>query len=65
MAEHLLHRAEVGAALEQVRRERVPEEVGVDPLRLQAGLLGEAPQDEERAGARQGPPRALRKSSGR
>ena len=41
VAEHLLHRAEIGAALEQVRRERVAEEVRVDALRLEPGLLGE------------------------
>ena len=33
MPEHLLHRAQVGAALEQVRRERVPEQVRVDAAR--------------------------------
>ena len=51
MAEHLLHRAEVGAALEQVRRERVAEQVRVNPLGLEPGLLGELAQDQERARA--------------
>ena len=40
--EHLLHGAEVGAALEQVRRERVAQEVRVDAAGLEPGLLGEA-----------------------
>ena len=51
MAEHLLHRAEVGASLEQVRRERMPEEVWVHPLWLEPGLVCELPQDEKGAGA--------------
>ena len=53
VAEHLLDAAEVGAALEQVGRERVAEQVRVDALRLEAGLLGEAAQDQEGAGAGQ------------
>ena len=32
VAEHLLHRAQVGAALEQVGREAVAQRVGRDPL---------------------------------
>ena len=51
MAEHLLDAAEVGPALEQVRRERMAEEVGVDPLGIEAGLGGESAHDQERAGA--------------
>src|ERR687891_1029338 len=39
MAEHLLDAAEVGAALEQVGRERMAEKVRVDAGRLQPGLL--------------------------
>ena len=42
MPEHLLNGPQVGASLEQVRRERVAQEVRVDALRLEAGLLGEA-----------------------
>ena len=53
VAKHLLNRAEVGAALEEVGRERVPEQVRMDTLRLEAGLLRELAQDEERAGAGQ------------
>ena len=49
MPEHLLHGAEVGAALEQVGRERVAEQVRVNALGLEPGLLGEAAEDEERA----------------
>ena len=37
MAEHLLNGAEVGAALEQVRRERVAQQVRMDAARLEAG----------------------------
>ena len=55
MAEHLLDAAQVGAALEQVRGERVPQEVRMDALRLEAGLLGEPAQDQERAGAGERP----------
>src|SRR3982751_5389782 len=51
VAEHLLHRPEVCAPLEQVRRERVPEQVRVDALRVEAGLAGELAEDQERAGA--------------
>jgi len=53
VAEHLLDRAEVGAALEEVRRERVAEQVRVDALGVEPGGAGEAAEDEERAGARQ------------
>ena len=51
MAEHLLNAAQVGAALEQVRRERVAQEMRMHPLRLEPGLLGQAAQDQERARA--------------
>ena len=53
VAEHLLDAAQVGAALEQVRRERVAEQVRVHALRLEAGLRGQPAQDQERAGARE------------
>src|SRR3954447_4152406 len=55
VAEHLLHGAEIRAALQQVCRERVPEQVRVDSLRVEAGLLGELAQDQEGAGPRQRP----------
>ena len=47
--EHLLHAAQVGSALEQVGRERVPEEVRVDALGLEPCLRGEPADDEKRA----------------
>jgi hypothetical protein len=47
MSEHFLNTSQVGAALEQMRRERVPEEVRVDALGLEAGALGEAPEDQK------------------
>ena len=53
VAEHLLDAPEVGPALEQVRRERVAEKVRMDALGLEARSLGEAAQDQERAGARE------------
>ena len=53
VAEHLLDAAQVGAAFEQVCRERVAEEVRVDAPRFEPRLLGEPPQDQKRAGARQ------------
>ena len=53
--QHLLHRAEVGAAFEEVGRERVAEEVRVHSTRLEAGPVGQLAEDEERAGARERP----------
>ena len=38
VAEHLLDAPEIGAALEQMRREGVAQEVRVDALRLEPGL---------------------------
>ena len=51
MAKHLLHRAEIGAALEEVRREGVTEEVRVDPTGLEPCALGQLAKDQECAGA--------------
>src|SRR5947208_3160100 len=48
--EHLLHRAQVGAALEEMGGERVPQEVRMDTTRLEARGRGEAAQDQEGAG---------------
>ena len=53
VAEHLLDAAQVGSAFQQVRRERVPQQVRMDARGVEARLGGEAPQDQERAGARQ------------
>src|SRR4029077_17308835 len=44
---------QVGAALEQVGRERMAEEMGVDAARLEPGAIREPPEDEERARAGQ------------
>src|SRR5262249_37723654 len=43
----------VGSAFEQVSRERMPQEVRMDALRVEPGALREPPQDQERAGPRQ------------
>ena len=53
MAEHFLDRSQVGASLEQVRRERVAQEVRMDSQRVEPGLLGELAQDQEGARPRQ------------
>jgi len=55
MPEQLLHAPQVGAALEQVRRERVAEQVGMDPLGLEAGLARKAAEDLEGARPRERP----------
>ena len=62
VAEHLLHAAQVGAALEQVGREGVAEEVRMDAIRVEPGDGCEPAQDQEGAGARQ---RAAASRSGR
>jgi hypothetical protein len=49
VAEHLLHAAQIRAALEQMRGERVTQEMGVDAGRVEAGLLGQPPQNQEHA----------------
>jgi hypothetical protein len=51
MTQHLLHGAEIRSALEEMRRERVAEEVWVDATRLETSTVGQLPQDQERAGA--------------
>ena len=52
MAEHLLHAAQIGAALEQVGREGVAEQVGVDATGLEPCALGDDKSDaRERAGS--------------
>src|SRR5829696_9771309 len=53
VAEHLLDAAQVGATLEQVRGERMAEQMRVHPVRVEPGLLGETAEDQERPGARQ------------
>src|ERR1041385_3964821 len=51
MPEHLLHGPQVGASLQQVRREGVAQEMRVDALGLEPGLGGQAAQDQEHAAA--------------
>ena len=53
VAEHLLDAAEIGASFEQVSGERVAEQVGVDPLRLEPCLLCQPAQHEEDPGTGQ------------
>ena len=55
MSEHFLNRAQIGTSLEEVRGEGVTEQVGVDARRVEARLLGDAPQDQERACASERP----------
>jgi len=50
VAEHLLHRAQVRSALEEVRGEGVAEEVGMHPCGIQTRFRCQAPEDEEGAG---------------
>src|SRR3954470_13969232 len=45
--EHLLDTAKIGAAFEQVGRERVPQQMRMDAFRLEARALGEAFEDQE------------------
>src|SRR5688572_25165782 len=53
VTEHLLDAAQVGAALEQVRRERVAEQMRVHAVRVEPGFLGQAAEDQERPGTGQ------------
>src|SRR3954454_16272593 len=55
VAQELLDRAEVGAALEQLRRERVAQRVGRDAA-LHLGAAGPGPQPGAHVGRRQAPP---------
>src|SRR5438105_1233403 len=51
VAEHLLDAAEIGTAFEQVGREGVAEQVGVDALRVEPCLRRQLAEDQERSGA--------------
>ena len=53
MAEHLLDAAQICAAFEQVSGERVPEQMRVDPFRLEPCLLSQPAQHKEHAGTGQ------------
>jgi hypothetical protein len=55
MSEHFLNRSQVCSPLEQVRRKRMAEQVGVDPVGIEARFLSQLAQDQEGAGAGQGP----------
>src|SRR4051794_41842775 len=54
VAEHFLDAAKVGAALQQVRRERGTEQVRMDALRLERRLLGGPARGQEGPGTRPG-----------
>src|SRR6266536_950235 len=58
VTQHLLDASQVGSALQEMGREGVAQQVGVDTLGLEARSLGQAPQDQE--GARSGERAALR-----
>jgi len=45
VSEHLLHGAQIGAALQQMRCERVPQQVRMHTIRLEARGLCELPED--------------------
>src|SRR5439155_5605964 len=53
VAEHLLDAAQVRAAFQEMRGEGVAKQVGVDARRVEAGLRGPPPEDEEGPGARE------------
>jgi hypothetical protein len=53
VAEHLLDASEVCPALEQVGGEGMAKQMRVHTLGVESCLLGQAAQDQERAGARQ------------
>lgn len=50
---HLLHAAQVGAAVDQVRGEGVPEDMGREPPRIDAGRHGDLLQRLGKALARE------------
>ena len=65
VAEHHLNGAQVGAALEQVRRERMPQHVRAE-RRAEAGARGRTPSESSRSRrGSSGPPRALTNSATR
>ena len=53
MSQHFLNGSEVRASLQQVGGEGVAQEVRMHAGRVEAGLLGEGAEDEERARASQ------------
>ena len=62
--EHLLDRAQIGSALEQMCRERMAEEVRMDATGLETGTVGELAEDQEGAGTRQGPAACVQEELG-
>ena len=56
VAEHLLNAPKIGPALEEVGREGVAQEMGVDALGFEPGSLGQAPEDQEGSCASQRAP---------
>src|SRR6058998_695714 len=62
VAEHDLDRAEVGAALEQVARERVPEHVGRDAV-AEAGSVRGLPHDRPQGLPREAPAAGVHEQS--
>jgi hypothetical protein len=55
MSEHFLNRSQIGSPLEEVGGERVPEQVRMDTMGIEARFLGEFAEDQEGAGPCQGP----------
>jgi hypothetical protein len=53
MSEHFLNGTKVGPSFEEVRREGMPQQMWMDALRVEAGLLRELAQDQERPCARE------------
>src|SRR5262245_59911384 len=53
MAHHLLHAAEIRAALEQMGRERVAQQMWMDADGVESRLLRQPPQDQEDARPRE------------
>jgi len=64
MSEHLLDGAEVGAALEQVRRKRMAQEVRMHAARLEAGAVRQLAKDQEGTGAGESPTAGIQEELG-
>src|SRR5437588_3989746 len=61
MAEHLLHRAKIGPAFEQMRGEGVAQEMRMHSLGLEAGFACEPAKDQERTRASERPAACVEK----
>ena len=64
MAEHHLDRAQIGAAVEQVRRERMPQHVRADVARQMPAFMPYSFSSFQKPTRDSGPPRALTNSHG-